>query len=301
MSSQHSSSVALFDSPDKETPNVIVEVINRSDDNLQKKDNREIACVLCLHVFMKVNGFKNHVRSACPEIGAIKCWNCMTTFDTQVDLRSHWLSEGGKCIAVVTKEEELFNCEHCPRKFSDEACKNKHTEDCHCIGIFECSECSKHFCYRYLLHAHEKDVHLINSRKYCCNVCGEQFVKLFHLQKHVMWHKLNFNGDEASNSTGYSGSPIAKPHELVGFVCDVCDRLFFTQTKLDNHKAAAHGIGKSTLVCDVCNRSFGTQQNLKTHRRTHTKEKPFACRVCHRAFSQHTNRRRHELTHGKTR
>ena len=87
--------------------------------------------------------------------------------------------------------------------------------------------------------------------------------------------------------------------ESKAFKCDVCLKVFFCKSSLNNHMKV-HDESKA-FKCDVCLKLFCSKTLLKSHYRTHTGEKPFACQICDRKFALKSDLVRHQATHSDDR
>ncbi len=264
--------------------------------NNKEEIDGEVICVLCFKVSAKVHGIKHHLLTACPSLIISKCWKCHTCFDSNLELREHWLTTMAKCSpSEINEPLHLSKCEQCDRKFKDDQSRDAHIQEFHTVGSFDCDECSEEFSFGHLLKLHKREAHLKKAGQFSCIACDDSFTKYSTLETHL---KIHQQAVVESRESSTEKRPVDKKasDELV---CLHCDRVFVTDEHLKNHQAVAHGIGESNIVCNICDRQFATNTNLKVHQRTHTQEKPYQCSKCPRTFSQSSNMRRHLLTHGK--
>ena len=79
---------------------------------------------------------------------------------------------------------------------------------------------------------------------FSCSECGKLFVNRDELNRH------NENV-HARNKTSQN-VVITQPHELVGFVCELCERSFPNQVRMSNHKLFMHTVKTNNMKCDYC-------------------------------------------------
>jgi len=77
------------------------------------------------------------------------------------------------------------------------------------------------------------------------------------------------------------------------FACGVCNKMFFTKSKLDRHNSQVH----KNFSCEFCNKKFPKKVTLTVHRREHTVEKPYQCENCDECFVNENRLIRHMESH----
>lgn len=112
-------------------------------------------------------------------------------------------------------------------------------------------------------------------------VCGRDFTRKYHLDRHKMFSKC---GSEKNKSA---------------LTCQVCSRVF---TRIDNLREHLRGhMGQPTrrkdYQCPYCDKSFYGSSLLNIHIRTHTGEKPFLCDLCEKSFPSNGALRKHRRMH----
>ena len=138
-----------------------------------------------------------------------------------------------------------------------------------------CSKCSAQCISAEVLKVHE-DSHL----EHVCNVCGTEFRRKYHLDRH----------QENSKCTAVDSKP---------FKCDVCDKGFM---RVDNLRVHLRGhMGEQSRArdhpCEICEKKFLGASMLLIHMRTHTGERPFPCDLCTKAFPSSGALRKHRRVH----
>uniref|UniRef100_A0A336M133 CSON009853 protein n=1 Tax=Culicoides sonorensis TaxID=179676 RepID=A0A336M133_CULSO len=165
--------------------------------------------------------------------------------------------------------------------------------------IFVCSVCKKMFRNRKALTNH-KIYH--KEGRYICHYCGFKAKMKRFILSHIQTRH------------------IEKDYGRVGdYACDLCDRRYLTQYRLDQHKPMhkivlspcpicaklvrninthirAHENPSQRFTCDECGRSYKSESNLIQHKIVH-QNKIFACKVCGREFNAPQNLQQHMRIH----
>ena len=86
-----------------------------------------------------------------------------------------------------------------------------------------------------------------------------------------------------------------KPSKNMGKnVCELCDKSFPNQTRLNRHKKAMH---EKQNVCEICDKSFYDQRNLIRHKKVvHEKQKYHQCESCDKSYVDQRNLQHHIKT-----
>ena len=67
------------------------------------------------------------------------------------------------------------------------------------------------------------------------------------------------------------------------FICEMCPRIFDSQSKLDNHMDLNH----RPVECPVCKKTISNKYNLNMHMKTHSGENKVTCDMCGMQLSAH--------------
>ncbi|XP_051920249.1 uncharacterized protein LOC127599991 [Hippocampus zosterae] len=124
----------------------------------------------------------------------------------------------------------------------------------------QCGECGRILSSKTALESHVS-VHT-GHRPFSCTLCDKSFPDSRGLKRHSIVHR---NG---------------RLH-----VCQQCGKGFVYGFGLAKHVQMVHGKIKP-FVCQVCNKSFFTKRDVETHIRVHTGERPFPCHLCEKKFSR---------------
>ena len=80
------------------------------------------------------------------------------------------------------------------------------------------------------------------------------------------------------------------------FVCDKCDKQFYSKQAIRKHKEEVHVLKPNTVFkCDICNLVLSNGRNLAQHKSIHETKEPLKCRLCSEEFNHSRNLRRHYL------
>jgi uncharacterized Zn-finger protein len=155
---------------------------------------------------------------------------------------------------------------------------------------FKCSKCPKKFKSSEVKRTHEQRHSRKRVRKsYSCE-CG----KVYSDAQTLKLHKLKF-------------------HQGIGVRCDVCRRLFDTNSNMRKHFARKHGpkhpceicgemiragghrMRHEPAVCDVegCNREFPNQYKMRYHKKNDHTIEPVYCPTCNAEFPNVLKLQRH--------
>ncbi|XP_061836072.1 uncharacterized protein [Nerophis lumbriciformis] len=172
---------------------------------------------------------------------------------------------------VIGKPLLKNQCGQCGRVLSSPAALESHL-NLH-IGRrpFSCRICRKDFPDARGLRRHTW-VHA-DSRIHVCQQCGKGFVYSYGLTKHLqMVHR-----------------------KIKPFVCQICDKAFFTKGDVEDH-IRIH-TGEKPFQCHVCGKRFVKKIELRAHLKWHSGEKRHWCPYCGKGFFDYNNLKRHKYIH----
>lgn len=84
--------------------------------------------------------------------------------------------------------------------------------------------------------------------------------------------------------------------ESRNYVCQICDKKFFTDKFLEIHMRIHK---ERDFKCEYCEKGFYRRTELQIHVRNHTGERPFACDKCPKKFAKKSYLNQHYWTHAK--
>ncbi|XP_057707211.1 mucin-2-like [Corythoichthys intestinalis] len=162
-------------------------------------------------------------------------------------------------------------CGYCGRVLSGGCALEAHISLHTGYRPFRCVMCNKTFPDGKGLRRHVR-VHS-SGRMHICQQCGKGFVYGFGLTKHVqMVHG-----------------------KLKPFVCQICDKAFFTKRDVETH-IRSH-TGERPFACHLCEKRFARRMELNVHLRWHRGEKRHWCPYCGKGFLDQNNLKRHKYIH----
>lgn len=246
-----------------------------------------------------------------------KLVNGYTITKNNIDVCSEFLTFKKKKPFI--KRHCKFTCPLCNKHFISEHYLKRHVLK-HINKKVECKICNYHFKSKFNLFEHIKMTHLLNGKtRYSCNTCGRMFEKdtkrlahekchlarfcelcskTFvsqkhhdtHMQRHAM--KLNilsrkkqtcsFCEKECLDDNQLSVH-VNKVHlQIKPYGCDMCDRQFYTETNLRQHKKVHSILSKET--CEFCMKTLKCRRDFVVHLRKHIGVRPFKCMLCSQEF-----------------
>ncbi|XP_028996213.1 mucin-2 isoform X1 [Betta splendens] len=162
-------------------------------------------------------------------------------------------------------------CGECGRMLSSSAALESHVRLHKGRRPFSCTLCGKSFPDSKGLKRHGR-VHR-NGRIHVCPQCGKGFVYRFGLSKHLqMVHG-----------------------RLKPFVCQICNKGFYTKRDVESH-IRIH-TGEKPFHCNLCEKKFSRRVELNVHLRWHNGEKRHWCPYCGKGFLDYNNLKRHKFIH----
>lgn len=240
-------------------------------------DDFLLKCHICPKTFRTEQSKKKHFNQVHSEHLLYPCSLCDRKFVRAADVQNHERRKH----RIIKRRGYLgpHSCRICPRpeKFETATAKQEHervNHIDHVTGKFVCPICKKLYA-----NAAKTIEHLIihNERKFICDQCGKNFIRLTNLQAHT----------RSVHATSYD------------FRCKVCpDKKYTNLLALQRHERAKHSDNPYTYPCDMCDRIFYDHTDRRRHRWTHGGfPKPFACLVCGKAFHENKQLRLHMKSH----
>uniref|UniRef100_A0A336M7M3 CSON005866 protein n=1 Tax=Culicoides sonorensis TaxID=179676 RepID=A0A336M7M3_CULSO len=205
-------------------------------------------------------------------------------------------------ITHEVKDEILFHCDHCSKKFRRKLSLLLHLKASHFSNgqmkrkQLKCpyATCSKRFFYKQsILESHIRShsskklkifilkfiifpLHVIGPRPEICPHCKKSFPDHRCLKQHLLTHSA-----------------------IKNFHCHYCEKAFRASHLLSQHENAVHTKSK-TFNCDECNLTFYTRNNLLIHKiNRHSDLRPYKCDECQKAFKFRSQLKDHVIRHRK--
>ena len=201
---------------------------------------------------------------------------------------------------------------------------------CHSSATYQSSISSYQ---RYLLGLYQNtqrqaNQHISNAAQnasghvsYWCHVCNALCIDSEDAKKHQYYHHhqrapcnlrkslLMVHGyvskhvklDEERMQCGMCEKVVAScfftKHQRLhdGHICDVCNKEFSTNSRLQDHMNVHSGV--EPFKCTICDRRFAKRSSLTQHHRYHRDHKSFKCTYCYKSFNSKYARAVHERLH----
>ncbi|XP_058176265.1 zinc finger protein 91-like [Anopheles ziemanni] len=211
------------------------------------------------------------------------CDVCQFVASGFADLKQHVSEEHGlRSVKVVC----------CDQPYTNRVRLYEHAQLHEDPDRFRCKVCSKRYVNSRSLQNHQWRIHTpAAERPFCCDVCGETFVKDYLLKKHLSFHlakhqKLNFC-EECNRS--FATPAALRCHrqtyhgEVANWICEICAKGFDSRSMLDKHVPTHSAEGKTELKhqCERCKRWLRNKKSYQQHRvRCHMNAGPVKCPFC---------------------
>ncbi|EAT35974.1 AAEL011904-PA [Aedes aegypti] len=181
------------------------------------------------------------------------CFRCKKFYETEAVYWEHKPS-----CTRPPRDPPPLACPQCPKRFNRQEQLMYHVNQHNGIRTVPCRRegCTKMFFRPSVRQRHElfcgKDPQIM------CTMCAAIFRSSSALAAHMATH----------------GDPT--------YICEVCNKGFYTKASLQKH-APAHS-GERKFECKVCGKRFKSYEANRVHQRIHTQEKPYICPNCGMAF-----------------
>uniref|UniRef100_A0A182MX22 C2H2-type domain-containing protein n=1 Tax=Anopheles culicifacies TaxID=139723 RepID=A0A182MX22_9DIPT len=213
----------------------------------------------------------------------LNCNSCDYFADSFTQLKQHAIEAHGVRSCDVTCCDRTYS----KRQSLYEHCLVHENPNC-----FRCEVCGNSYSSSRSLQNHKWRIHTpAAERPFCCDVCGETFVKDYLLKQHLIHHlakhkKLN-HCNECERS--FTTATVLKCHQQTfhggGFnwICDICAKGFNSRPLFENHRLTHSTEGKSQLKhqCEQCNKWLRNKKSYQQHLiRCHSSDGPVTCKFC---------------------
>jgi len=210
-------------------------------------------------------------QSALKPGGSHACEECFKTFSSPGKLKQHEYTHTG---------ETPFECTipGCDKKFTSKFKLKRHILIHSQTKTFSCDICQRAFRRKDHLKNHEK-VHDPGKTVYTCSYsgCGRTYNSVSSFRKHQAMHS-------------------AEEGQLD---CKICKMMLQSQDELMNHlkvhagSRTIKGSVDKKFVCNQCEKKFFTRKDLKRHSVVHTGNREFSCPHCTQRFGRKDHMTRH--------
>ena len=176
-----------------------------------------------------------------------KCEKCSKVFKQLKSYNTH------KCQPEIPKKR----CPACSKEVSA-ANFAKHVK-LHSVVKFKCSLCPKEF-----LTEEKKDRHFSDHKEFKCDICEKVFLKSFFLNRHNKQVHTVKNASESQEPESEIPPSVSVTSKQV---CKFCKEGLKSLTDLTKHMRKEHI--DEAIYCDQCDKPFFCQQGLKDHKKLH--------------------------------
>ncbi|XP_073836556.1 uncharacterized protein [Musca autumnalis] len=171
--------------------------------------------------------------------------------------------------------KDRYKCKLCRTSYKEDSSLRRHMRKKHPSSIkgkYICDTCNERFATQIGLVVHSLRMHGVaqTPAEHQCELCGSRYMKSKHLLQH-----------------------IRKKHPMsidTGYICEICDERFTTQTGLDMHSNRMHVVAQTPTEhkCEVCGSSYTKFSNLQRHMREKhplSINDKYICEICNQRFS----------------
>ncbi len=230
------------------------------------KDRTKHKCDRCEKSYLDKSTLHHHIRTAHTKEGIKECSICHGKY---VNLRGHML--------VHNKQYQA--CQMCGKMVQSKSIQ-KHMES-HFKEMEKCPICSKEV---MRLGTHMK-THGERKRNFACDVCQKSFYTNGHLNQHARIHtEQHFKHCPICDGRFANMAGHMQTHKTQTFSCPICQKELKTKTILKVH-LETHEENRKKYVCNVCDKSFFTPGHLQRHSLIHTGKNLQTCTICNREFA----------------
>lgn len=204
-----------------------------------------------------------------------RCGLCSKEFSCQETLRVHKLQHKGK---------KPFRCHHCDMGFMLKSVLRLHQRKHEDYQPHACPECKKTFRWNASVRQHMITHHGLqmengehSSKRFTCNMCGQQFKQQIFLNVHMKRHTAAMPNICSQCGKGFVDLRHLKLHMArhdgpKTFVCEKCGDVFSTRSRLYGHTRSRHTEQtKREWLCDECGKSLCRRDSLLKHMAVHAK------------------------------
>ncbi|XP_021919494.1 zinc finger protein 62-like isoform X2 [Zootermopsis nevadensis] len=283
-----------------------------------------VMCKLCNEELTDRLHLKQHLEDQ--HTGPQHCSFCNMEFTSKRAFKEHELTH---------PERAIHQCGICHKRFLTQLRLRVHMENIHDRPkdgdaeekTFKCHICSKILTTYHNLKRHVRN-HEKSSGSVKCTLCSEELTDKLHLRQHVEethpeTHQCPFCQKVFSNKKVCKAHELSHPERYV-YKCDMCDKMFLNETRLEKHKTVfhrdphcqycekeikdptklfnherRHEMYKNKFPCQQCPKVFRTPSGLKYHTSIHTGKYAVYCEICGKGMHSEIVLEEHKATHTK--
>ena len=225
------------------------------------------------------NQFQN--AQSMNDLTALNCRHCSKECDSM-----------GKLLYHEKLCAKPFKCKLCSKVFDSEMSLNDHVQNFQHKEL-KCDKCDKRFTSYRRFRNHMSE----HNKPHKCHLCTRGFDSMLKLESHIKFDQhtpLICNICSRESTTYYRHIEHLREHTRI-FKCQVCQKGFKTQERLDKHlETPKH----KSLICKLCFDEFPTYGKFHSHMQTHENaEKVFKCKECPKITKTLEGLKSHEQTH----
>lgn len=282
-------------------------------------DHKTFKCRLCEKKFILKSLLNAHRQTH--KVKNVFCGVCQKGFDSKEKLFNH---------VHIHALVESFSCDICQMTFSEKALLEKHhrrhntekkfTDEVKCsqsekLQNLKCYKCEKEFLKKDHLEEH--------CRSHCIKKefdCDEYIVPYSSKGRKILPSYKALNMDKTDHSLKFllekpNLTQTEKKKSEKYWTCEVCQRKFYSQRTLNDHKHIH--LGSFPHVCNICSKGFARLDHLKRHYQIHSKVSKtkecskkalnirnstksvssYVCDVCSKEFARKDHLKRHYVIH----
>ncbi|XP_059054955.1 zinc finger protein 615-like [Achroia grisella] len=197
---------------------------------------RKFTCRICKNTYKRWYHCIAHRYKCGSAIEYVACETCHKIFSDRHSYKIH--------AKRVHNNEKKYHCNECDHKFTSKQRLTIHMRTHTGLKLFACKQCSKKFTTNSSLISH-RSTH-IETKKFYCVECDTRYKTKKGLRRHLA---------EAVRH--------AVTEDTV-FYCPDCNKTFPTKKQLYGHINSRH---TKSFKCDLCSKIFSTNTNLRKHKR----------------------------------
>ncbi|XP_018335291.1 zinc finger protein 585A-like [Agrilus planipennis] len=278
------------------------ETFKSSQSMITHRSKKHSRCRVCGKNFSSHELMQKHKLSHNPHV----CYICGEMYTTEVSLGVH--------VIKAHKDEKLFKCSLCDKKFISNSYKKEHecthtegnnstvhSKRAHRSKVLKTESKSEEACeICFELFSTKQDLNLhykIHKNVYKCADCNGGFKQIFEYVTHTKIHREDGMYRCPSCEAQFDNKKRMRIHlqcheAYKRYKCKTCGKRFATYPHYNEHVRFDHK-GEPPLSCEICGENFRSTQNLTNHKF----KKHSECCLCGEMFSSYELMRAHRLTH----